>query len=407
MREIFYIRLPSGVPADAIGEAVVGYGIAAGDQAGVIGVQQAPLNLVLDRVGGRRIVVIVPGADVRLATVNVPARQAAKVLAAAPYQLEDQLADDVDTLHFALGARQPDGSWPVAVVTRALVDGWLAPFHARGLNPEGFYPESLALPWEPDATRWSALIEAGQVIVRSGAYAGFCCAPEDLVTYLQLADPEKSRALRLLILADAGLDYSRIDWPLELMPGYASALDAYSRHLQPALSINLLQGDYSLSQDYQRHWKPWRAAALLAAACLLLGAAIYGVQTAKLSREIAAQDEANLARFHELFPAETRVVDLGAQIDQQIRALKGSTNSGGVFVLLETLSQALGANQGLKVQNLQYREGSLYLAMRASDLQAVERLREWFSTQRATALEVQSADASSEGVQVRLKLSPV
>ncbi|MDB5968070.1 MAG: gspL [Hydrocarboniphaga sp.] len=406
MREIFYIRLPSGVPADAIGEALVGYGIAPGDHTGAVGIQHAPLSQALDRVGGRRIAVIVPGSDVRLASVTVPARQPAKVLAAAPYQLEDQLADDVDTLHFALGTRQADGSWPVAVVSRALMAAWMAPFRERGLNPEGLYPESLALPWDSEAARWSALIEAGQVIVRSGPYSGFCCAPEDLVTYLQLADPEKTRALRLLILANAGLDYSRIEWPLELLPGYGSALEAYSRHLQPALSINLLQGSYSLSQDYERHWKPWRAAAALAGICLLLGAAIYGVQTSQLSREIAAQDQANIGRFQELFPAETRIVDLSAQVDQQIRALKGSGKTGGVFMLMETLSQALGANQGLKLQSLQYREGALYLAMRATDLQVVERLREWFSSQRATALEVQSADASSEGVQVRLKLSP-
>jgi general secretion pathway protein L len=406
LREIFYIRLPSGVPADALTSALVDYGIAPGDHTGAVGVQRAPLSQALDRVGGRRIIVIVPGADVRLASVTVPARQPAKVLAAAPYQLEDQLAEDVDTLHFALGTRQIDGSWPVAVVTRELIDIWMAPFRERGLAPEGLYPESLSLPWDADATRWSALIEAGQVIVRSGAYSGFCCAPEDLVSYLELADPEKTRALRLLILADAGLDYSRIDWPLELMPGYASALDADSRHLQPALSINLLQGAYSASQDYERYWKPWRAAAALAGICLLLGAVIYGVQTSKLSREIEAQDAANLARFQQLFPAETRIVDLNAQIDQQIRALKGSGQSGGVFVLMETLSQALGANQGLKVLNLQYRDGSLYLAMRATDLQVVEHLREWFSSQRTTALEVQSADAGSEGVQVRLKLSP-
>ena len=406
MREIFYIRLPSGVAVDAMTTAMVDYGIAAADHAAIVGVQRAPLSQALDRVGGRRIVVLVPGADVRLASVSVPARQPAKVLAAAPYQLEDQLAEDVDTLHFALGARQVDGSHPVAVVTQALMDAWLAPFRERGLNPEALYPESLALPWDADAARWSALIEPGQVVVRSGAYSGFCCAPEDLVMYLELADPEKTRALRLLILADAGLDYSRIEWPLELMPGYGSALDAYSRHLQPALSINLLQGRYAQGQDFERHWKPWRSAAVLAGVCLLIGATIYGLHTAKLSRQIAAQDAANLARFQQLFPAETRIVDLGAQIDQQIRALKASGKNGGVFVLLETLAQALGANQGLKVQNIQYRDGALYLALRATDLQVVERLREWFSSQRATALEVQSADAGAEGVQVRLKLSP-
>ena len=50
--------------------------------------------------------------------------------------------------------------------------------------------------------------------------------------------------------------------------------------------------------------------------------------------------------------------------------------------------------------------GALFLALRATDLQVVEHLREWFSSQRAAALEVQSADAGADGVQVRVKLSP-
>jgi len=364
------------------------------------------LSQALDHAGTRRIVLIVPAADVRLASVSVPARQPAKVLAAAPYQLEDQLADDVETLHFAIGARQSDGSNPVAVVARRQMDRWLAPLLERGLKADAVYPESLALPHEADEGAWTALIEAEQVVVRSGAYSGFSCSPDDLSLYLQMADPERSRPLRLLTLASADLDFSRIDWPLELRPGYSSALDAYSRHLQPALSINLLQGAYSQSPSLQRHWLPWRPAAALAAACLLVASVAYLIQNAQLSREIAAQDAANISRFQQLFPSQTRIVDLSAQVDQQLRAISGASRNGGVFPLLEIWAQALGANQGLKMQNVQYRDGALYLALRATDLQVVERLREWFASQRGAALEVQSADAGNDGVQVRLKLSP-
>jgi len=406
VREIFYIRLPSGVSAGDLAEAPVDYGAAPTEGAALIDAQRAPLSQALDHAGSRRIVLIVPAADVRLASVSVPARQPAKVLAAAPYQLEDQLADDVETLHFAIGARQSDGSNPVAVVARRQMDRWLAPLLERGLKADAVYPESLALPYEADEGAWTALIEADQVVVRSGAYSGFSCSPDDLSLYLQMADPERSRPLRLLTLASADLDFSRIDWPLELRPGYSSALDAFSRHLQSALSINLLQGAYSQSPSLQRHWLPWRPAAALAAACLLVASVAYLIQNAQLSREIAAQDAANISRFQQLFPSQTRIVDLSAQVDQQLRAISGASRNGGVFPLLEVWAQALGANQGLKMQNVQYRDGALYLALRATDLQVVERLREWFASQRGTALEVQSADAGNDGVQVRLKLSP-
>lgn len=407
MREILTIRLPSGAPADALEASVVDFCLADPDNLAGLRVQRDLLSSVLDQAGHRRIVLLVPASDIRLATVNVPARQAAKVLMAAPFQLEDQLAEDIETLHFALGSRQADGSHPVAVVTRALMDQWLAPVFARGLRPEAVYPEMLALPWDAEQKQWSAVCETEQVVVRSAPYGGFVCAPEDLVSYLELADPERERPLRLMTLGGTGIDYSRIDWPLELLPGHGSALEVYVRHLQPLQNINLLQAGYSQRQSYERYWRPWLQAAILAGACVLLGAITYAAHTVKLSREIAAQDAANLARFQQLFPAETRIVDLQAQLDQQLRALKGSGNSGGAFPLMEILAQALGANQGLSVQNLQYRDGALFLALKAKDLQVVERLRTWFGTQRGTALDVQSADAGADGVQVRLKLSAI
>lgn len=405
MREILYIRLRPGVPGSPLPAESVEYAVATLDHPGSTAARQAPLESVLDQAAARRIVVLVPGAEVRLSSVNVPARQASKVLQAAPYLLEDQLADDVETLHFALGPRQGDGTYPVAVVARARMDQWLQPFRERGLRPEALYPEILALPWDTEQ-RWSALIEPDQVVVRTAAFAGFCCHPDDLASYLQLADAGRTQVLRLLVVAQTGGDYSRIDWPLELRPGYASALEAFVPNLRPDSNINLLQGAYSQRQDLERYWRPWRAAAALAAACLLLAAVTQIVQTWKLAKAVAAQEAANLERFRELFPTETRVVNLAAQLDQQLRALQGGGRRDGLLPLLETLAQAVTTNQGLKLQGLQYREGALSISLEAADLQVVERLREWFAAQPAATLEVQSVDSGAQGAQVRLRLTP-
>jgi general secretion pathway protein L len=162
LRETLYIRLRSGDPA-----AETSYCIAAPGALASFPVQQAPLDTVLASAGVRRLIVLVPGAEVRLAAVSVPARQPAKVLQAAPYALEDQLAEDVETLHFALGPRQPDGQWPVAVTSRARMNEWLKPFQERGLKPDAILPETLCLP-ATEPGRWSALAEPDQITVRTG-----------------------------------------------------------------------------------------------------------------------------------------------------------------------------------------------------------------------------------------------
>jgi len=72
----------------------------------------------------------------------------------------------------------------------------------------------------------------------------------------------------------------------------------------------------------------------------------------------------------------------------------------------QVLADALTATPGLNAQAVQYREGALFVALVGSDLQQLEALRSWFGSKRAATLEVQSANSGSEGVQIRIKLTP-
>lgn len=410
MRETLYIRL------GATPDAAVEFGATAADPR-TLAVRHGPLDLALNEATGRRLVVFVPATDVRLSAVTVPARQAAKVLQAVPFALEDQVAEDVDSLHFAIGPRQADGSVPVAIVGRARMDAWMAPFLARGLRPEWLVPESLALPMQaaPDAAqdpaelRWGAVADASQAVVRTGNWSGFSCATDDLPAYLSIASggTEPRPLLRLLVAAGHEGDWSRLAWPLELLPGFAAPLVAFATHLRVETSINLLQGGYAQGQDMRKLWQPWRLAAVLATLWLVLSGSLYVLDNLRLARELEQQDAANLARFQQLFPGETRIVDMSAQLDQQLRALTAGSGSGGLFGLLEALTQALAGNPGLKLTGLQFRDGALFLSMTGRDLDALEGLRNAFTNSRAAALEVQSANAESGTVQIRAKLSPV
>ena len=100
--------------------------------------QGGPLTLAAARAAGRRLAVLVPGTDVLLAEPDVPVKAGAKLPQLVPYALEEQLADDIDDLHFAIGKRSGDSHRvPVAVVTRALLDEWLATLRGARGEPHG------------------------------------------------------------------------------------------------------------------------------------------------------------------------------------------------------------------------------------------------------------------------------
>ena len=66
--------------------------------------------------GARRIVVLVPGEEVALHEARVPGHNRQRVLRVVPYALEEELASDVEDLHFALGRSLGGERYPVAVV---------------------------------------------------------------------------------------------------------------------------------------------------------------------------------------------------------------------------------------------------------------------------------------------------
>ena len=400
MRDTLYIRLRAADPG-----APTAYCIARPDAVASFAVNVAPLETVLLQAAGQRLVVFVPCADVRLTAITLPARQAAKALQAAPFALEDQLADDIDTLHFSIGKPVAD-RWPVAVVARERIEQWLAIFAERGLRPDALIPDVLALP-VPAEGHYSLLSDGEQVLVRTALDGGFVCQREDLSLCLQIADPDNRKTLRALVPRGEDLDLSALGRPVEPLHGFGSAMEALLQNQRAGSVIDLLQGEYSQRQDWMRLWRPWRAAAALLLGAVLLGAALNGLSAWKLGQELQALETQNIARYQQVFPQETRIVDLASQLDQQAKRVNGGGGGQAMLSMVDALARAQQAVPGLSLQTLQYRDGALFAGLTGSSLDLLEKLKAWFAESRAAALEVQSANAGADGVQIRIRLTPL
>ncbi len=75
----------------------------------------------------RVVVVLVPGEQVLLTTVAIPAQQKRYVANAVPYLLEDQLCNDVEKSHFIVNSKiNPDKDISISIVSRERMDQRLA-----------------------------------------------------------------------------------------------------------------------------------------------------------------------------------------------------------------------------------------------------------------------------------------
>lgn len=401
MRTLFYIHIDDLRP----GAESVHCVSAPADSPHSISSAHLPLSLLRERLVGQRLIVFTPASAVYLTRVEVPSRLPAKVLQAAPYLLEDQLADEVDLQHFALGPRQGDGSTPVAVVALRQMQAWMDRLADAQLPAYALEPDVLALPPNSDPLCWPALLEGEQLLVRTGRWSGFSCQRDDLETLLELADPERQQRLSLQLPGDELIDVTQLGWPVEPMPGDRDRLSALARHRDPEWTINLRQGSFSVRSDSGRWLRPWIPALKAAALWVAIGGALYTAETLSLNRSLDHLHQANVSRFQALFPNEARVFDLEAQVNQQLSLLGTGGEQTDFSALLASVARAMGDNPGLQIESLQYREKALYVALTGEDLQVLESLRNWFAQQSNRLLEVQSANVGTDGVQIRLKIS--
>lgn len=408
MRESLYIRLRSAEAASGDAPAQVEWCVQAPVTATTFGrrdVQSGPLEEALMLAVHRRVVVIVPGSDVLLSEVNLAIRQPAKLLQAVPYALEEQLAEDPDDLHFAIGTRTADGRTPVAIVAKKKLDAWLAPFRAARVELAAVVPETLCIPYQAAASgpAWSVLLEGTHALVRSGISAGFNCDSAALPDFIALSPDPGKLEIELYRVGNT-------DIPAGFTPNVKhdldNALSALRRGADHAGAINLLQGAYAARSSYQRWWGPLRLTAALAAGYIGLSLLVTGAENLKL-RHARSQLDTNIeASFGRLFPEITRIVDPRAQAEQAMSQLRKGGAVGSLFELMQVLTQSLKVVSGFQLQELQLREGALYISLVGRDIQNLEALRGYFEQQPRWKFEVQSANASSEGVQVRASLEP-
>src|SRR5579883_1813183 len=97
--------------------------------------QRGALSLAAAVARNARVVVLAPATQILLAAPELPPGGGAKLARAVPFALEEQLTEDVDTLSFAIGRRRADGRTAVAVVARAILEGWVDELEAAGIEP--------------------------------------------------------------------------------------------------------------------------------------------------------------------------------------------------------------------------------------------------------------------------------
>lgn len=391
---------------------------------------------------GCRVIVLVPAAMMLLTQVELPAMNRQRLSKAIPFSLEEQLAGDIDDLHFAIGQRDAEGHQTCAVLERTVVESLLETLKTANIQPDVICSEIYAIPVETGA--WTLLFKdieqpGADVILRCGSQAGLMIDHANIAPLLHAfvensAEDKRPQQLRVIACRDASrsetattqigmgspqnavMEYQAclaqlrelcqtLDMTLDEQVHNEGFLAAMAPHFQEAQCINLLQGEFSRKEQFEKLIRPWRAAAAMVLVWMLLQLGDLVFEYRELAQKDSELRSQMVAVFKDAFPGSPLSTDLQAQMQSELKRLRGSGASGAsLFDLLAKAGPVLNNTDVLTLRGVRYKDDSMDLEIEISDLQALDELKQRLTKQGQLQVEIVSASARGGKVESRLQL---
>lgn len=379
--------------------------------------KQGNLEDVAARAGQHKVVLMVPGTEVIHTEAQVPLRGGSKLRQAIPFALEDQLAADVEDLHFAIGSRQDDNRYPVAVTARENMRRWLGMLESAGIRAHSIVADAGCVPETPGGV--TVLVENDLSLVHTadGADLVFEAMPvEEILDLVGVHSGDEDSANMPVNLYIAREDHEKQAERLEFLgnqlPGLTTRImvDGSLAHLAAGMlgrdSINLRQAEFAPRSSPEKMWKPWRMVAILAGLSLLVLVVGEAVQLGVLKNREAALQEQITATFAELFPNATPSGDPLRQFQSELTRLRAAAGNTDAFFLeaLNALAAATrGANSG-QLDSISFRNGVLDLKIIVPNVEVLDRIRQSMESAGNFEVELESANPTGNQVEGRIQL---
>src|SRR5580704_4642107 len=367
---------------------------------------------------GKRICALAPASDVLLTDAEVPAKSGTRFQQIVPYALEEQVAQDIESLLFAVGRRVGESPRiPVAVVSRALLDDWLSQLRGAGLEPDCLYADSSLTPENPGQA--VLVLTDDSVLLRAPGSQPVTLPLAALSEALDLLRPAPGPAAEFgrhgLIVYAGEAEWQQYGAAIEAEREHFEALSVqllpdgplglFAQSLPGTSAINLLQGSYAPVSPLAGGLKAWRIAAALLLGLLVLHGIGGATQLLMLKRTERRLDQSISETFEQAMPGEHNTSNARHRMEARLTSLQGSTDSSGLLAMLSAFAQARNGANGTAVQALSYRAGLLELQVTAPGADALDHISQQLRTSGWQA-DLTSGTSSSGSYQGRIQMKP-
>jgi general secretion pathway protein L len=379
MGETLFIRLGSQV------ENKIHWLIKTNGQEDIIASGELPnanaLSQLTEKSTARDVVVFVPASDIAIKRLKVPGSSQRAIRLAAPYMMEETLAQDVEQLCFAFSDTKQDdqdNNCFVAALERKQLELWLQWLANAGIFTKSIIPDALALPLDSQGS--TAVMLGEQVLIRLGAWQvmsfeanawpiiaqHFSVRAESSV----LAENEKT------ILAYSSLPQVPAEINVEYLPEELPLAILANNH---SPKFNLLQGEFQVKQKRSATKTSWLWVAGIACVALVLNFTLKGVELYRLLDQKSVVEAQIIANYKAAFPETKRVKvsTVRSLLRQKLAEVGNSDESIGFLSLLVKLEPALASVPEIRPQTLKFdgKRHEVRMQTIAKDYQYFEKLK--------------------------------
>ena len=372
----------------------------------------------------REVIVLVPSAEVLTTSVDIPVKRA-KLVAALPYVLEEFLAEDIESLHFAAGAKRASGRTPVSVVSNDRLQTWLEQLDAAGIAPDSIIAESYGLARIPGTI--SMLLADDCVLINDGAdvelvmqsvspgYALAAIGALDDGTDTDENEDSNGPTMprHVLVYCEPGDDERyQHDWIAMRHELDSVDIKLLADGVMPRLAvtvatgagINLLQGSYAPKKEYSGMFQLWKTAAMLLLAFGLVALSAKAADYYFLTKQEAELRQMFNAEYQQMRPGARETEDPRAVVESLRRSL-GTIDAPPIFLQsMEQLSRAVSENRNAEIQAISFRAGVIDLRITAPDVATLDSLQRAIAQNSQFQATIQSTDQDGEKVSSRIQI---
>ena len=278
---------------------------------------------------------VLNGAQCVTRMARIAARNQAQLRQAAPFAVEDDVAESIEDLHVALGADQGEGMRAAVVVERDYLADWVEAFEQFKFKLDCVVPDYLCIPG--DDQKLTILRSVDAILLRLGAWGARVDAAlgEDAL-----------QAICRIALEQAGVAER------QEFNHYGEELYDLIATNVAAAPVNLLQGEFATRSGSVADLSGLKTIGALAA-MFFAGVAGMAYYEATMLRQQSRQVEQRTEQIvKQTFPEISRVVNPRAQVRQRVST---SGQSGDAFLSLSSLlALGLKSSSNVDLESLRF-----------------------------------------------------